>query len=161
MTCRFPAKKKEIGELTSGDRVQHRFNFDMMQSEEVFSNLSISEQCICLLKKVSTDQRATVLTDVEIDECESARGNSGNKYRDFSSSLLFTVVHKSATEKVIGILIEKGLGTELSDEKRDCMSNLRFVDDVIMLVTSLKEVKRMIVDLKTSAEKHTASKFRQ
>ena len=39
-----------------------------------FRNHSISEQYICLLKKSQADQRATVLTDVDSDEFEIARG---------------------------------------------------------------------------------------
>ena len=39
-----------------------------------FRNHSISEQYICLLKKSHADQRATVLTDVDSDEFEIARG---------------------------------------------------------------------------------------
>ena len=93
------------------------------------------------------DQRATVLTDVESDEFGIAHGT---KQGDPLSSLLFNSVLQSAMEKDIGTWKEKGLGIKLSDEKRDCISNLRFADDLFMLANSLKQLKRMIADLKNT-----------
>ena len=43
-------------------------------------------------------------------------------------------------EKDIETWNEKGLGTKQSDEKSDCISNLRFDDDVLMMATSLKQL---------------------
>ena len=60
-------------------------------------------QYICLVKKLYTDQRATILTDVESDEFRIARGT---KQGDPLGSLLFQLVLQSA-----------GLGIKLSDEK--------------------------------------------
>ena len=77
------------------------------------------------MKKLYADQRATVLTDVESDKFEIARGT---KQGDPFSSLLFNSVLQSPMEKGIGSWNEHGLGTKLGDEKIDCISNLRFAD---------------------------------
>ena len=92
--------------------------FDSFQHEATWNSLrnhSISEQYICFLTKQNTDQRATVLTDVESDEFSIARGT---KQGDLLSSLLFNSVLQSAMEKDIGIWKDEGLGIKLSDEKK-------------------------------------------
>ena len=61
--------------------------FDSIQHDAIRRSLRnhyISEQYICLLKKLYADQRATVWTDVESNEFEIARGT---KQRDPVSSL--------------------------------------------------------------------------
>ena len=45
-------------------------------------------------------------------------------------------------EKDIETWNEKGLDIKLSDEKRDCVCDLRFADDVLMMATSLKQLKK-------------------
>ena len=53
-------------------------------------------------------------------------------------------------EKDIETWSEKGFGIKLrgDDEKSDCISNLRFADDVLMMANSSKQLKRMIADCK-------------
>ena len=92
--------------------------------------------------KLCNDQRATVLTDVESDEFRIARGT---KQGDLLSSLLFHSVLQSAVEKDTETWNDKGLGIKLSDEKRVCMSNVRFADDVHMLDPSSMSVVIVIV----------------
>ena len=70
----------------------------------------------CLLKKLYADQRATVLTDVESDELRIA---CGTKQGDPLSSLLFNSVHQLSMETDIETWIEKGVGTKLSDQKKE------------------------------------------
>ena len=88
-----------------------------------------------------TDQRATVLTDVECDEFGVARGT---KQGDPLSSLFFN----SGLQLALEAWKEKGLGIKLSDDKRDCISDLFFTDDVLMMASSLKQFKRMFEDFK-------------
>ena len=60
--------------------------FDSMQHAAIwrsFRNHSVSEQYICFLQKLYTDQRATVLTDVESDKFGIARGTT---WRPFEQS---------------------------------------------------------------------------
>ena len=55
-------------------------------------------------------------------------------------------------EKDIETWNETGLDIRQSDEKRDCISNLCFADDVLMMATSLEQFKRMMTDFKKSTE---------
>ena len=111
---------------------------DRLQAGISTRDHSVSEQYICLLKKLYSDQRATVLTDVESDEFSIA---PGIKEGVPLSSLFFNSVLQSAVEKDIETWKDKGLGIQLSDEKGDCISNLRFADDVLMMASSLKQLK--------------------
>ena len=108
--------------------------FDSIQHDAIWRSLS-SEQYICLLQKLYADQRATVLTDVESNEFKIARGTQQGDLSSINSVL------QSAMEKDACIWNEKGLGTKFGDERRDCISNLRFADDVLMMVNSLKPLK--------------------
>ena len=45
-------------------------------------------------------------------------------------------------ERDIGTWNEEGMGIKLGDEKRDCISNLRFADDVLMMANSVKQLKK-------------------
>ena len=84
--------------------------FDSIQHDAIWSSLrnhSISEQHICLLRKLSADQRATLLTDVESDDFRIARGT---KQGDSSNSLFLNSVLQSPVEKDNETWNEKGLG---------------------------------------------------
>ena len=89
-------------------------------------------------EKLYTDQRATVLTDVESDEFGIARGTNQG---DLLSSLLFNSVLQLAMEKDIETWKENGLDIKRSDEKY-CISNLRFADDVLTMANFLKQLKK-------------------
>ena len=48
---------------------------------------------------------------------------------------------------------EKGTGITLGDEQRHCISNLRLAGDVLLLSTSLDQLKKMMTDFKRSTDK--------
>ena len=53
------------------------------------------------------------------------------------SSLLFNTVLQYALENVMQRWQKnKGMGIYLSDQERDCLTNLRFADDVMLFATS-------------------------
>ena len=83
-----------------------------------------------------TDQRATVLTDVEGDEF------SWNKTRRPLCGLFFNSVLQSAMERDMKTWTEKGLAIKLSDEKIETMSNQHIADDVLTMANSLKQLKK-------------------
>ena len=116
--------------------------FDSIQLAGIWSSLrnhSISQQYICLLRKLFIDQRAAELTDVESDEFGTARRT---KQGDRLSCLLLSSVLQSAMEKDTETEKEMGLGIKLSDEKeKTVFSNLRFTGDVLMMASSLKQLK--------------------
>ena len=80
-----------------------------------------------------------MLTVVESDEFEIARGT---KQGDLFSSSLFNSVLQSAMETDIGTWKEKSCGIQLGDEKKACISNLRFADDVFLLASSFNQLKK-------------------
>ena len=55
-------------------------------------------------------------------------------------------------------LREKGMGIQLGDEQRHCISNMRFADDVS---TSLNQLKKMMTDFRGSTEKCSEDTPRQ
>ena len=45
------------------------------------------------------------------------------------------------------------MGTNLSDHDRDCFTNLRFADDVMLFATSKEQIRKMMCDFKKATEK--------
>ena len=48
---------------------------------------------------------------------------------------------------------EKGMGVYLSDHDHDCLTNLRFADDVLLLVSSKEQIRKMLCELRKVTEK--------
>ena len=86
----------------------------MLQSGDL-PEIVLSVNNTNLMKQLHADQHATILTHVESDEFDIARGT---KQGDPLSSLLFKSVLQSAMEKDIGTWSEKGPGIKLGDENR-------------------------------------------
>ena len=112
-------------------------------------NQSISKQHMSPLLKMYDGHTATVLTDVE---SESFRTSRGTPQRVFLPSLSCNSVRQSAMESDSWSWREKSLGLKLEDDKKSCMSNLRFADDVLLVVNSLRQLKKMMTDIKRRAE---------
>ena len=47
---------------------------------------------------------------------------------------------------------EKQKGIRLSDKKEDCMTNLRFADELLLFSTSLEKLRYMLCEIKVSTE---------
>ena len=47
---------------------------------------------------------------------------------------------------------ENKKGIRLSDKTEDCLTNLRFADDVLLFSTTLGKLREMLCDFKTSTE---------
>ena len=52
-----------------------------------------------------------------------------------------------ATEK------KKEMGIYLSDNDHDCLTNLRFADDVLLLASSKEQIRKMLCEFSKSTEK--------
>ena len=48
---------------------------------------------------------------------------------------------------------KKGMGIYLSDQDRDCLTNLRFADDVLLFATSKEQIRNMMCEFKDATEK--------
>ena len=61
------------------------------------------------------------------------------------SSLLFnTVLQYSLKEEIQRWRKKKGMGIYLSDQDQDCLTNLRFADDVMLFATSTEQIRKMM-----------------
>ena len=111
----------------------------------------INHEYISLLKKIYKDQKSSVQTDVESNMFEIKKGT---KQGDPLSSLLFsTVLQNSLKEVTQRWQKKKGMGIYLSDRDHDCLTNLRFADDVLLFATSKDQLQKMLYESKESTEK--------
>ena len=69
------------------------------------------------------------------------------------SSLLFNTVLQYALKNVIQRWQKKRMGIYLSDQERDCLTNLRFADDVMLFATSKGQIQNMMCEFKDATEK--------
>ena len=101
-----------------------------------------------LLQRLYSHQEGPVLTDKESDVFPIKRRT---KEGDPLSSLLFNTVLQFSLESDLKRWQEKQKGIRLSD-KEDCLTNLRFADDVLLFSTSLEKLREMLCEFKTSTE---------
>ena len=86
------------------------------------------------MRKIYKDQKASVQTD---EESELFDIQKDSKQGDPMSSPLFNTVLQYAFKNVIQRWQKKqGMRIYLSDQERDCLTNLRFADDVMLFATS-------------------------
>ena len=53
------------------------------------------------------------------------------------------------------------MGIYLSDQERDCLTNLRFADDVMLFATSKEQIRTMMCEFKKATEKVDSGSTRQ
>ena len=68
------------------------------------------------------------------------------------SSLLFNTVLQYSLEGDLKQWQEKRKGIRLSDNTEDCLTNLRFADEVLLFSTSLEKQREMLCEFKASTE---------
>ena len=128
--------------------------FDSITHKSIWNALKscgIEHDYISLLKKLCRDQKATVLTDEESDMFDIKKGT---RQGDPLSSLLFnTVLQKALEEYVPRWQKKRGMGIDLSDNDHDCLTNMRFADDVLLFASSKEQLQKMLCKFKRSTEK--------
>ena len=78
----------------------------------------------------------------------------GTKQGDPLSTLLFnTVLQNSLKEVTQRWQKKRGMGIYLNDYDHDCLTNLRFVDDVLLFATSKEQLQKMMYEFKRSTDK--------
>ena len=93
-----------------------------------------------LLRRLFAEQKGTVSTDRESNMFEMKRGT---KQGDPLSSLLFnTVLQKAPKDVVVRWQKSKCMGVRLGGYESDCLTNLRFADDVLLFTTSPAQVQK-------------------
>ena len=128
--------------------------FDSITHKSIWKavkSCGIKHDYISLLKKIYRDQKASVQTDEESNMFEIKKGT---KQGDPLSSLLFnTVLQNSLKDDIQPWQKKKGMGIYLSDHDHDCLTNLRFADDVLLFASSEGQLQKMLCDFKKSTEK--------
>ena len=90
---------------------------------EALKSCNVHHEYVSLLRKIYKDQKASVQTD---EESEGFDIQKGSKQGDPMSSLLFnTVLQHSLKDEIQRWQKKKGMGIYLSDQERDCLTNLR------------------------------------
>ena len=128
--------------------------FDSLTHKSIWNALkscNVNNGYIRLLMKIYRDQKASVLTDEESNIFDIQKGS---KQGDPLSSLLFnTVLQYSLKDEIQRWQKKKGMGIYLSNRDRDCLTNLRFADDVMLFATSKEQIWKMLCDFKKGTEK--------
>ena len=121
--------------------------FDSITHKPIWKALKscgVNHEYISLVKKFYKDQKASVQTDVESNMFEIKKGTEQG---DPLSSLLFkTALQNSLKEVTQRWQKKKGMGIYLSDHDQDCLTNLRFADDVLLFATSKEQLQKMLCD---------------
>ena len=118
---------------------------------EALKSCNIEHEYVSFLRKIYKDQKASVQTDEESEIFDIPKGS---KQGDPMSSLLFnTVLQYSLKEEIQRWQKKKGMGIYLSDNDHDCLTNLRFADDVMLFATSKEQLRNMMCDFKKAIEK--------
>ena len=118
---------------------------------KALKSCGIKREYISLLKKIYKDQKASVQTDVESNMFEIKKGT---KQGDPVFGLLFnTVLQNSLKDDIQRWQKKKGMGIYLSDHDHDCLTNLRFTDDVLLFATSKEQLQKLMYEFKVSTEK--------
>ena len=128
--------------------------FDSISHKSIWEALlscNVDHEYVSLLRKIYKDQKASVQTDEGSEIFDIQKG--GSKQGDPMSSLLFNTVLQSALKNVIQRWQNKGMGIYLSDQERDCLTNLRFADDVMLFATSKEQLRKMMYEFKEATEK--------
>ena len=108
---------------------------------KALKSCGIKHDYISLLKKIYKDQKASVQTDAESNMFEIKKGT---KQGDPVSSLLFNTVQQNSLNDDIQRWQKNGMGIYLSDRDHDCLTNLRFADDVPLFATSKDQLQKML-----------------
>ena len=88
------------------------------------------------------------------EESEIFDIQKGSKQGDPLSSLLFNTVLQYALKNVVlKWQRTKGMGIYLIDQDRDCLTNLRFADDVMLFATSKGQMQNMMCEFKEATKK--------
>ena len=128
--------------------------FDSITHKSIWKALEsfgIKLDYISILKKIYRDLKASVQTDEESNMFEIKKGT---KQGDPLSSLLFiTVLQNSLKEDIQRWQKRKGMGIYLSDNDHNCLTNLRFADDVLLFASSKEQLQKMLREFKRCTEK--------
>ena len=110
---------------------------------EALKSCNADHEYVSLLRKITETRRR---------RCKQTKSNifdiqRGSKQGDPMSSLLFNTVLQYSLKD------QQGMGIYLSDHDCDCLTNLRFADDVMLFATFKEQIRKMMCDFKKATEK--------
>ena len=118
---------------------------------EALKSCNVDHEYSSFLRKIYRDQKAWVQT---VEESNIFDIQKGSKQGDPMSSLLFnTVLQYSLKDERQRWQKKKGMEIYLSDHDRDCLTNLRFADDVMLFASSKEQIRKMMCEFKKATEK--------
>ena len=109
---------------------------------EALKSCNVYHEYVSLLRKIYKDQKASVQTDEESKIFDIQKGSEQGD--PMSSLVLNTVLQYSLKEEILCWQKKKGMGIYLSNHDRDCLTNLRFADYVMMFATSKEQIRKMM-----------------
>ena len=124
------------------DRKKHSALWSSMQ------HYGVEPAYIRLLQRLCSHQEGTVLTDKESDTFPIKRDKAAGPIVQLSLQHSVAISLQDDLKR----WQEKQKGIRLSDKKEDCLTNLRFADDVLLFSTSLDNLREMLCEFKTSTE---------
>ena len=118
---------------------------------EAFKSCNVDHEYVSFLRKMCRDQKDPVQTDEESKIFDIPKGS---KQGDPMSSLLFNTVLQYYLKEEIKWQKKKRNGwIHLSNHDRDCLTILRFADDVMLFAISKEQIRKMMCDFKKATEK--------
>ena len=126
--------------------------FDTVSHQSLWKALrahGVPEAYIDLIAHMYADQTACVKTDVRSKTFTISRGT---KQGDPLSSLLFNCLSEFVFNQFQTKWADRRYGIHLAVHEHGGLTDLRFADDVLLLATSLKQLKSMISDVIGAAQ---------
>ena len=121
------------------DSINHNSVWDAHKS------CGIEHEYINLLRTLYKNQKATAMRDKESDMFEITEGT---KQGDPLSSLLFNIVLQVALKDDLRRWqMKNGMGICLGDNDHDCLTNLRFADDILLFASTKEQLQKNVVRL--------------
>ena len=121
--------------------------FDSISHNSIWEALlscNVDHEYISLLRKIYKDQKASVQTDEESEIFDIQKGSK----QGFNTVLQYALINVIQRWQK-----KKGMGIYLSDQERDCLTNLRFADDAMLFATSKEQIRNMMCEFKEATEK--------
>ena len=133
--------------------------FDSITHKSVWKALKACDDYISLLKKIYRDQKASVQTDEESNIFEIRKGTMQGD--PLSSPLFNTFLQYSLKDDIQRWQKKKGMGIYLSNNDHDCLTNLRFADDVLLLSSSKEHLRKMLYEFSATRASSTRTQKKE
>ena len=131
-------------------KVFHSISHKFIREALKFWN--VDHEYVSFLRKIFRDQKASVQTDEESNIFDFQEG-SKQEIRCPACLLFNTVFELSLQDEIQRWQKKTGMGMCSSAHDRDCFTNLRFADDVMLFAISKEQIRKMLCEFKKETEK--------